>query len=116
MMPEYRSWYPVPLLFLQQWNTTGALVGCGCLDGSVTLWDFATRRICAVLRASACTSAISSLCFAHDRPWLACCSHGAKMLLVWDIFTKALLRQLSFDNPVGRVSLSPQSARNVLCC
>jgi WD40 repeat protein len=101
-----------PLVISLAFSPDGVVLAAGCDDGSVVIWETATRRARATLRGHA--GIVNGLAFSRDGRSLATADcHGT--LCVWEVATGQLRSSARGASAIQSVAFSPDG-RTIATC
>jgi COMPASS component SWD1 len=97
-------------------NKRGTLLGTGCHDGSVVLWDFDTRGVIKILtdEEEASTSVVSIAWSSNGRRIIAGDDKGR--VRVWDVEKGLLIHRARFESACLTVQFNPRDPSMLLAC
>ena len=86
-------------------NRQGTLLGVGCNDGRIVIWDFLTRGIAKII--SAHVHPVCSLSWSRDgRKLLSAATDNT--VSVWDVFLGECDKTYRFPSPILKVQFHPR--------
>lgn len=102
--------YPICCCF----NRKGSLLGVGCNDGHIIIYDFITRTVVKIIAAHA-GNPVCSLDWSRNSHKLVSCSMDSSVT-VWDAKSGGNLLRWRLPSPVVKVQFNPRNDRFILIC
>jgi RNA polymerase sigma factor (sigma-70 family) len=83
----------------------GKLLATASADGTVKLWDFATRKVLATLKGH--EGVVGHVVFSPDGKWVATAGYDDRTARIWDVATGQELQKLVHNERVYQVAFAP---------